>query len=79
MKMKATNCKRRKEPDGGIASRTRQRSGTQARPPSRYTMVVNVHKRNETPEWRKAIERADKDEIELWFVDLQGLKQVFGC
>ena len=64
------------KPDGGIASRTRQKSGTQARPPSRYSMAIKVQNKNETPERRKAIERADKDEIELLFVDLQGLKPV---
>jgi len=53
------------EEDAGIASRTRQRTGTQTQPPARYTMVVKVNKKKETdPKRKKAIEKADKDEIE---------------
>ena len=59
-----------------IASRTRQRSGTQTQPPSRYTMAVKEQKRHKTPERREAIEKAYKNEIKLLFVDLQGLKPV---
>ena len=39
-------------------------------------MAVKVQKGRETPERRKAIETADKNEIELLFVDLKGLKPV---
>eukprot|EP00590_Aulacoseira_subarctica_P001407 CAMPEP_0172415798 /NCGR_PEP_ID=MMETSP1064-20121228/2243_1 /TAXON_ID=202472 /ORGANISM="Aulacoseira subarctica , Strain CCAP 1002/5" /LENGTH=126 /DNA_ID=CAMNT_0013153039 /DNA_START=620 /DNA_END=1000 /DNA_ORIENTATION=- len=53
------------EEDAGIAYRTRQRTGTQSQPPARYTMVVKVNKKKETdPKRKKAIEKADKDEIE---------------
>jgi len=61
------------EPDPGIATRTRSRTGTDINPPARYTMAVKVNKAKETGERRKAIEKADKDEIELLFVQLNGL------
>ena len=37
-------------------------------------MAVKVNKRNETEERKKAIEQAEKDEIELLFVDLKALQ-----
>ena len=63
-----------REVDAGIASRTRRQTGTQTQPPSRYTMAIKVNKRKETPERKKAIEKADTDEIDLLFVQLRGLK-----
>ena len=58
------------EPELGVASRTRSQTGTDINPPTRYTMVVKVNKKNETPERRQVIEQADKDEIDLLFVQL---------
>eukprot|EP00590_Aulacoseira_subarctica_P002999 CAMPEP_0172416062 /NCGR_PEP_ID=MMETSP1064-20121228/2499_1 /TAXON_ID=202472 /ORGANISM="Aulacoseira subarctica , Strain CCAP 1002/5" /LENGTH=671 /DNA_ID=CAMNT_0013153423 /DNA_START=324 /DNA_END=2338 /DNA_ORIENTATION=+ len=61
----------------GIASRTRSQTGTETKPPKRYAMAVKINKSKETdPERRKAMDKADKEEIELLFVDLQGLLPV---
>jgi len=58
------------EEEPGIASRTRSQT-------KRYAMAVKINKTKETdPSRKKAIEAADKAEIELLFVDLQGLKPV---
>jgi len=66
------------EPDGGIASRTKQRTGAQINPPNRYSLAsVKINKKKETGERLKAIERADKDEIELLFVELRGFMPEF--
>jgi len=61
------------EVDAGIASRTRQRTGTQTQPPSRYTMAVKVNEKKETTKRRKKIEKAKIDEIDLLLVQLRGL------
>jgi hypothetical protein len=61
----------------GIASRTRSQTGTETKPPKRYAMAVKINKNKETDsERRKAMDKADKEEIELLFVDLQGLLPV---
>lgn len=62
----------------GIATRTQRRTGTQINPPNRYTMVsVKVNKKRETGERKIALDKADKDELELLFVQLRGLLPVF--
>jgi len=65
------------ELEPGIATRTRTQTGVEINPPARYTMAVKVNKRKETGGRRKAIEKADKDEIELLFVELHGLLPEF--
>jgi hypothetical protein len=64
--------------DIGIASRTRRQTGTQVRRPDRYTMAsVKISKAKEKDFTRKqGIENSEKDEINLLFEDLQGLKPV---
>ena len=62
--------------DEGIASRTRARTRTQRNPPNRYHHAmasVKLNKKKETGKRKAAIDKADKDEIELLFVQLQGL------
>jgi len=62
------------EQEQGIASRTRRRTGTQVNPPERYTLAsVKLNKKKETGERKAAIDQADKDELELLFVQLRGL------
>jgi len=63
-------------PEDNIASRTRRQTGAPMNPPPRYTMA-SVKKEKESCERLKAIERADKDEIELLFVELRGLAPEF--
>ena len=47
-------------------------------PPERYTMAsVKINKRKESGERLKAIEKADKEEIELLFVELRRLVPEF--
>ena len=46
-------------------------------PPGRYITAVKVNKSQETGDRKIAIEKADKDEVELLFVDLGGLKPEF--
>jgi len=66
------------EPEPSISTRTRQRSGTTIKPPDRYTFAsTKVYKSRETPERIRKIEEAEKAEIELLFVDLQGLLPVY--
>jgi len=62
------------ESEPGIATRTRSQTGTEINPPKRFTMAVKVNKSQETGERKAAIAKAEKDEIELLFVDLGGLK-----
>ena len=66
------------EPETGIASRTRRQTGAPMNPPPRYTMAsVKINKKKESGERLKAIEKADKDEIEQLFVDLRGVVPEF--
>jgi hypothetical protein len=67
------------EADQCIASRTCQRTGTSINPPERYTLAsVKVYKSQEKdPERIKKIEKSEKEEIALLFVDLCGLQPVY--
>jgi len=68
------------EQEEPVASRTRARTGTQSNPPERYRQAmasVKLNKRKETGEPKTAIDKADKDEIELLFVQLRGLLPKF--
>lgn len=63
-----------------VAARTRARTGTQSNPPERYRQAmasVKLNKRKETGERKAAIDKADKDEIEVLFVQLRGLLPKF--
>lgn len=62
-----------------VATRTRQRTGTEVARPERYTLAsIKISEGKETdPKRIEAIKKSKKDELELLFVELRGLMPVF--